>query len=453
MEPRTGQRWAAWALALGLATAGAAAVGPSGGAPPDDVPAAQAPRTSVVATFPSRVRVSVLDGIVHRLDVRVLGLPAVRLTPVRLPAGFRIRRGRYADVVVGRVQQGKQVLVVWARRVGAASTTRQRVHIVIVGRGPTARPGTVLVTRGVDGSPADGLSWDPLVSGDGDTVLFTSTATNLVRRRLEPGAHLYAWDRRTHAMELVGLLPDGSPAVATASDVSEDGDVLLFTTDPEHQWMRDRDAFATVAVEPTAELTSAGRLVTYPDVPPPGWLTTGAASGDGRYLGLRLPDRGCALPDGGQVALAVWDVATGAVVHQAQVGCGEGSSVDMRDLTDDGRLALVQWNGAHDIGGNVVDMATGAMVVLDALDISGDARRVLTRTRWSGITLMDRATDHTVRLVKPYAAPGADAGGLFTTGTVSRDAADVAYVHDGDDLLRGVTSRFAQVYLWHDASR
>lgn len=422
---------------------------------PDDVPAvAHAPRTSVVASFPSRVRVSVLDGIVHRFDVRVLGLPAVRLTPVRLPAGFRVRRGRHADVVVGRVQPGKQVLVVWARRVGAASKTRQRVHIVIVGRGPSARPGTVLVTRGVDGSPADGLSWDPLVSGDGDTVLFTSTATTLVRRRLDAGAHLYAWDRRTRAMELVGLLPDGSPAVATASDVSEDGDVLLFTTDAEHQWMRDRDAFVTVAVEPTAELTPAGRLVTHPDVPPPGWLTTGAASEDGRYLGLRGPDHGgCALPYGGQVAVAVWDGATGAVVHQAQVGCGEGSSVDVRDLTDDGRLALVQWSGAHDIGGNVVDMATGAMVVLDALDISGDARRVLTRIHWSGITLTDRTTGHTVRLVQPYVPPDEDSGGLFTTASMTPDASDVAYSHDGDSLLRHVRSRFAQVYLWHDASR
>jgi hypothetical protein len=402
--------------------------------------------------LPSRARVAVLSGIVHRLDVRSLGLPAVRLTPIRLPDGFHIRRGRDADVIVGRVEPGRQVLLVWARKVGATSATRRRVRIVIHGRGPSARKVTVLVSRGVDGEPADGDSRDPLVSGDGNTVLFTSTATNLVHKKLPTGAHLFAWDRRTRRVTLVGLLPDGSAAAAAAGDVSKDGRVLLFTTDHGQQWMRDRESVTTVAVPPTAELTPAGRLVTYPNLPP-GWSPTGAASQDGRYVALRGPDLG--LQPGEYVyryRVAVWDSVTSAIVHETTISYGMESGAGARRLTDDGGSALVGWYAKDEIGGDVVDMSTGEMVVLDALDISGDARRVLTRTHWSGITLTDRTTGDTVRLVQPYVPPDENSGAMFTTASMTPDASDVAYSHDGDSLLRGVQSRFSQVYLWHDPS-
>jgi len=42
---------------------------------------------------------------------------------------------------------------------------------------------------------------------------------------------------------------------------------------------------------------------------------------------------------------------------------------------------------------------------------------------------------------------------LFTTASMTPDASDVAYSHDGDALLRQARSRFSQVYLWHDAAR
>jgi hypothetical protein len=403
--------------------------------------------------IPSRVRLDVVVGGVSVLSHQDLGLPAVRLTAIRLPAGVAVRRGGHGDVIRGRLRPGRQVLEVLVWRVGAAPRTRTRTRITVVGREPRARAGTVLVSRGLHGRPADGPSWDPLVSGDGDTVLFTSTATNLVREKLPDGAHLFAWDRRTRRTELVGVLPDGSPAIASAGDVSQDGRVLLFTTDADHHWMQDRDSGTTVSVPPGSELTPDGRLVTYANLPQ-GWRPTGAASEDGRYVALRGPDLG--LQPGGYVyryPVAVWDSVTAAIVHEATISYGMESGAGATSLTDDGGLAFVQWYFKDEISGNVMDMATGELVVPHALDISGDARHVLTRVHWSGITLTDRATGGAVRLVRPHVPPDDELGAWLTTASMTPDASDVAWTHDSDDLLPGVQSQHSQVYLWHDASR
>ena len=308
------------------------------------------------------------------------------------------------------------------------------------------------MSRGPDGEPADGGSWGPLVSGDGDTVLFTSTATNLIRTKLPADPHLFAWDRRTRRTRLVGVLPDGSPAIASASDVSADGRVLLFTTDAAHQWMRDQDSGTTVAVEPSAELTPEGRLVTYQGLPS-GWTPTGAASEDGRYVALQTWGAGSnTSPYGGSYPVSVWDAATGATVHEAEIRYGEMSTARVKSLTDDGRLGLVERSVRGDMGGEVMDMTTGTVLVADAVAITGDARYALTRIQWWGMTLTDRSSGSSVRLVRrPLVDEWSPGAGLDTAG-VTPDGSTVAYSHDGDDLLRGAQSRFSQVYLWHDRS-
>ncbi|MEU3878203.1 hypothetical protein AB0E87_30695, partial [Streptomyces sp. NPDC029704] len=104
---------------------------------------------------------------------------------------------------------------------------------------------TRLITTAPDGSPADHGSDHPVVSADGSTIGFRSTATNLVPRTQAPAdavagtkpprprrtPHFYVWNAHTGRIQRASIDPAGAPREALlGATLSPDGRYALFRT-------------------------------------------------------------------------------------------------------------------------------------------------------------------------------------------------------------------------------
>jgi tricorn protease-like protein len=74
-----------------------------------------------------------------------------------------------------------------------------------------------------DGSEANDYSGYPAISGDGNIVLFTSPATNLIPGGTNGTYHTYTYDRTTGAIEIVDVATDGTEANSFSDDASVGG--------------------------------------------------------------------------------------------------------------------------------------------------------------------------------------------------------------------------------------
>jgi len=151
---------------------------------------------------------------------------------------------------------------------------------------------TQRVSAGVGGAEANGASGDPLVSGDGNVVCFSSAATNLVSGI--SGQHLYAYDRTASTTEQVDVGPTGEQPDYTPSScggLSHDGRYIVLvspasTLDPasgatgynSRIYVRDRQNNSTTLVSKNSLGVELNNGSFQPHI-----------SGDGRYVTFVSP--------------------------------------------------------------------------------------------------------------------------------------------------------------------
>jgi Tol biopolymer transport system component len=89
---------------------------------------------------------------------------------------------------------------------------------------------TFLVSRGLDGGPANGVSHSPALSADGRYVAFVSMATNLAPRDRNHDTDVFVHDIATGVTTLVSATADGDTANAgsRAPRLSADGRLIVF---------------------------------------------------------------------------------------------------------------------------------------------------------------------------------------------------------------------------------
>lgn len=157
---------------------------------------------------------------------------------------------------------------------------------------------TLLASRAPDGTPGNGQSFRPVISGDGRRIVFISEATNLV-----PGEYSGVWNLFVHDLETgqtvrvtdagwdVGVVPGYLPLGSSA--ISDDGRYVAFAACSAHLapgdveeappcrvYLRDVDAGTTRIVSSDANgIPSAGNLASSINNEP-----SIAISGDGRRV-------------------------------------------------------------------------------------------------------------------------------------------------------------------------
>ena len=417
---------------------------------------APAVSASAVQTRPGTVTTTVLRG--ERFEHRSSTWRVQRA--VGRPGWLKIRRGG----LVGTPRRvGTWRVVLHERGVRRHRGEHRRTVLKVRAVRPRAERGTVLLTRGLNGRPANGDARDATVSGDGGTVVFSSRATNLVRGTQESAERLYVWDTTTRRVallgtepwsQLVGLSDDGQRALVRS------GRDLLFLD-------RSTGAVTAVAVDsPGAALSADGEHAVYQDAlysfgsPAPRLLEWTRSTGSSRVL---VPDVGQAELDGvsgnGRVALlhdysSSWllDLVTGAREDLGRLGI-EGGGTSWVDVSDDARLvALRGWGLAAGSGEGGDQVAVVQDTRLDThlgpaednlgATVTPDGRFYGVAGGDRHLSIVDRMTSD--RLVPFTRRPS----GRETWASVSDGATSVAYVSTGHDLLRGTRRGVANVFVW-----
>lgn len=382
-----------------------------------------------------------------------------------LPRWLKLRKGRLTGTPP---RLGTWRVTLDERGVRKQRGEVRRTTLVVKAVTQRAAPGTVLVTRGMDGRPANGGSGGAVVSGDGSTVLFSSSATNLVAGTPQPDvSRLYVWDTATRRVAL--LHPE---AWAQVRGISRDGRrVLLELT--AGLFLLDRADGSLTQVAPRdvgAALTEDGLRVLYQDrgneldspaprllewtvatgatrtvVPDVGTQTFAGMSGDGRHAVMVGPDDSVLL-----------DTTTGAVRDLGRLGVELGTTFRV-EVSDDGRLVSVlgsglaggSGHGGDPVGGvhdTVLGTSRGPSRGNQGAAITADGSHYAVATARRPLRVVDTLTG---TRTSPFTArPGGAQDGV----SLSDDATRVAYSSDAHDLLRGTRRGVANVFIW-DAAR
>ena len=130
---------------------------------------------------------------------------------------------------------------------------------------------TSLVSATPNGQPANGDSFDPVISPNGQYVAFVSEATNLTVGAGKTGAggdtlvpnppavgHLYVRDLENNTTTLLDQTPSGQP-----SDGFSTGQFVFSPDSSKLAWIDSSDNLTTATVDPLSRPNSAGESPTY----------------------------------------------------------------------------------------------------------------------------------------------------------------------------------------------
>ena len=376
-----------------------------------------------------------------------------------LPGWLRLRNGRLSGTAP---RLGRWRITLEERGIREQRGAARRTVLVLRSVTPRAASGTVLVTRGVGGRPADADSRDVTLSGDGGTLVFSSRATNLVPGVEEPVGRLYVWDTASQRVSLVHPEP-----WAVLKGISHDGRRALVRLTAGLFLIDRADGSLTRVAERVvgAALTADGERVLYQDrgdeldSPEPRLLEWTRATGETRTVAEQLGTRTLVgLSADGRFAVLgdhysshVLDTTTGTFKDLGLLGL-EGGSVTWLDISDDGRLLSVRGSGLPGGSGSsgrpfalVHDTVRGwhrGPLGNTGTAITADGTHYAVATATRHLRVVEAATG--VR-TSPFAARPS---GQETWASLSDDGARVAYVSDGHDLLPGTRRGVANVYVW-----
>lgn len=216
------------------------------------------------------------------------------------------------------------------------------------------RTGRVWSPRGFRGSPPDGESREPVLSGDGRNVVFTSHATNLTSVTDANGnrSDVYLWRMEAPTVVRVSLSGTGAQSatgVSHSPSLSHDGELVAFvstarlvpqdTNDLADVYLRDVGRGLTVLVSRTPD---GGRGNGHSYSP--------AVSADGRSVAFVSKAGNLAARDrNDETDIYVYDVDAGSVELVSATSRGDAANAPSRrpSLSADGRYVVFESNASN----------------------------------------------------------------------------------------------------------
>ena len=348
---------------------------------------------------------------------------------------------------------------------GSVLFTSTSANLVAGQAGAPDQPGVFLFSRstgrtilvsGADGSAttaANAGSWSAGLSGDGNTALFESLATDVVAGVTDDNEafDLFVWDRRTGdaslvshsaASETTAAPSPGGPPASQRALLSTDGKWIAFQTLATGltAGARDTNGLLDVVLQSrTGERTLLTRRdPARPSATPGGESRAGGVSADGRYVVFTstAPDLLPGTQDRNRASdIYLADLATGAQAlvsrSAAAPGIPASGAASTPRISADGRFVAYVSTAPDVVPGQV-----------DTEETSPD------------VFLWDRATGATALVSRTPASPST--AGTGTTPVISADGAVVAFESHGDELVPGQTDGNSiyqpDVFLWERAT-
>ncbi len=203
------------------------------------------------------------------------------------------------------------------------------VHDLLTGQ-------TERVNVSSDEAEANASGWDPSISADGNLVVFSSGATNLVAEDANSASDVFVRDRQAGATFLATLNSNGEQADHGGGEgfLSAGGRYVIFSSSANNLMSDDNYGYPQAFRRDL--LTGETILVSsYDDYGPMvGWSEEPVLSSDGRYAAFEFDDKGDGLP--GRV-IQLHDCVTGETTIVAP-GYDENDSSHGPALSADGRF-------------------------------------------------------------------------------------------------------------------
>ena len=296
---------------------------------------------------------------------------------------------------------------------------------------------TELISVGLNGQAANGISDFPEISADGNRVVFYATASNLVSGDLNAVADIFVRDRATQTTTRVSVGVGGaeSNGVSYSPTISGDGRWLAFVSAANNLVATDVNGLPDIFVHDFQNGQTYLASTNAAQVTANGASFTPALSHNGRYLTFRT---------------AANNLVSGDVNGQ--------HDIVWRDL----------WTGETEIV-SLTDSGTAANHRSDYPTISADGQRIAFRSSATNLIANDQnqvadifvrdRVGATTRRVSARTAAGAGMGGSGSTGAganglsfdpaISADGRFVVYRSEASNLVRGDSNGIYDVFC-HD---
>ncbi|HEV2565957.1 MAG TPA: hypothetical protein VGU19_12825 [Microvirga sp.] len=333
-----------------------------------------------------------------------------------------------------------------------------------------------LLSTAQDGTPANGISHSAQLSPDGRSVLFTSSATNLVAGK--PSFDIFIKDIESGTVKRLSSAADGTQANGTGSTdarFSPDGGSILFASNASNLVPGDSKGFSDIFLK-DIDSGAISRLSTTADGSEANGDSFDAQlSADGRYMIFESKASNLVAGDTkGAYDIFRKDLVTGAISRLSTAADGSevnGGSFNAR-VSPDGRymtfeslasnLVAGDTNGEYDIF--LKDLVTGAVTRLSTAvhglegdkdctigSLSPDGRYVTFASDSTNLVAGDtnNATDIFLVNLLYKANAAAILDGRFIETTLGVGNASSVRVDWGDDTITTPTPVAGQVSLHH----
>lgn len=242
----------------------------------------------------------------------------------------------------------------------------------------------IRVSEAGAGGSADESSYDPVISGDGSRIAYSSDATDIDADDDNGFSDVYLWDADTDESDRISqqLLGGDANAASYAPVISADGAYVAYQSAASDLVFNDTNDAADVFRRNVAAETTA-RVSVATSGQPNGYSVQAAISGNGRYVAFASQADNLVAggsPDNGTTNVFVRDLTAGTTVLASRdrvSGPTNGISYGATTVSDDGRLVtfpslasdLVAGDSNGVADGFLWDRATGkvSMIVRDKL--------------------------------------------------------------------------------------
>jgi Ca2+-binding RTX toxin-like protein len=340
------------------------------------------------------------------------------------------------------------------------------------------------VSTASDGTQANNISFNPVLSADGRYVTFESGASNLVAGDTNGQLDIFVKDLLTGVTTLVSTASDGTQANGYSSAVaaiSADGRYVTFESNASNLvagdtngsfdvFLKDLLTGATTRVSTAGDGTQA-EIESY----------NAALSADGRYVAFESYAGNLVAGDtnDGTWRIFVKDLQTGAVTRVSTAGDGTQANNNSTNaaLSADGRYVTFESNASNLVAGDtngtvdvfVKDLLTGAITLVSAATdgtqgngpsnnaaISANGRYVTFRSPASNLVADDTNGNFDI-FVKDLltgattlvstASDGTKGNGLSFGAALSADGRYVTFISSASNLVAGDTNNTYDVFV------
>jgi len=291
--------------------------------------------------------------------------------------------------------------------------------------------------------PANSISSEPTISGDGRYVAFSSFATNLFAGDTNGFEDIFYWDLQIGRLAVASISTLGAKGNGNSYSptISTNGRYVLFHSQasnlgsggaagPDNIYVRD------LTMSKTTFLTNGG---------PSGTLLATAMTPDGRYMAVA----------GLNIGVHVWDTQTGGIIYTGAVT----SPLSVGISPDGTRLGFHQFGTAGFVyaadrtSNTVAQIGFGTDIKQMRIRFSGDSRYMTYTgdgTSARQIYVYDFQTRSNLLVSRTYSLGtlSAAANGNSDSADISADGRFIAYRSVATNIVPGATSGMPNIYLY-----